>query len=382
MFEQLVEQLQSDDPNQRRQAVSALANSKNPAALKPLAYVYRNDPDPDLRELALKAGRFIRQHADQQGEQQAERASPGGAEQFQAEREITARDREMAKGQLDAATGHFTQGDNARAIDGLGRALTLNPELQEDQFVINLITNIMRMPVADALPILMHPDRRADLIARMGGKKKLKVRQQHGPGAENATWENVLTDIGILWFVSAVALIVGLLLGADMMRDFAEEYAAASPSAQTEDFELLWEASIVAIIVMAMVYALMNVMTVLIQGGAIHLAATYILAGSGTLAYLYRRLLNFNTIVWLIGATIFAVLALTGGFFEALIAFSLLGFGGSLIAIYFMTNIVAEVYGFGWFSGCGAIFLGGVLLYFVSVGSNYVILTILTALFT
>ena len=63
-LEQLIQQLRSPDAAQRRQAIMALANMRDPAALQPLAHIYRNDPDTELRELALKAGRYIRQAAD------------------------------------------------------------------------------------------------------------------------------------------------------------------------------------------------------------------------------------------------------------------------------------------------------------------------------
>src|SRR5688572_21145837 len=52
--------LQSDNPQKRRQAIVALGKSGDPHALKPLADAYKNESDPQLRELALKAGRHLR----------------------------------------------------------------------------------------------------------------------------------------------------------------------------------------------------------------------------------------------------------------------------------------------------------------------------------
>src|SRR5258708_334770 len=60
MFDQYLQQLVSQDAAQRRQAIIALGNSGDAQALAALANVYKTDPDPALRELALKAGRYIK----------------------------------------------------------------------------------------------------------------------------------------------------------------------------------------------------------------------------------------------------------------------------------------------------------------------------------
>src|SRR5437868_258851 len=57
---QMVAQLDSDDPEQRKAAIVALARSADAESLPLLVKIYRNDPDPTLRELALKAGRHIK----------------------------------------------------------------------------------------------------------------------------------------------------------------------------------------------------------------------------------------------------------------------------------------------------------------------------------
>ena len=66
MIDLLIEQLLDPNPAVRKRAIMSLAKTKNLAAVKPLASVVRNDPVPELRELALKAGQYIRQQAAQQ----------------------------------------------------------------------------------------------------------------------------------------------------------------------------------------------------------------------------------------------------------------------------------------------------------------------------
>ena len=61
MIDDLIQQLRDRNPAVRRQAIIALGKSKDIAALRPLADVFRGDADTDLRELARKAGLYIRQ---------------------------------------------------------------------------------------------------------------------------------------------------------------------------------------------------------------------------------------------------------------------------------------------------------------------------------
>src|SRR5689334_11313056 len=60
MIDLYIEQLNSDDPVQRRQAIIELGKSGDERSLRPLANVIKTDPDPVLRELALRAGKHIR----------------------------------------------------------------------------------------------------------------------------------------------------------------------------------------------------------------------------------------------------------------------------------------------------------------------------------
>ena len=172
MIEHTIRQLQSDDPVQRRATIVALGNSRDPDALRPLAAVYRRDPDPALRELALKAGQFIQQI-------NAKEDAVPGAPIPVGEADISPRDRELARGYLNSATDFYMAGDKARAVENLGKALSLDPALINEQFVSNLVMTTTGMAVAQAVPALTHPDRRAELIERMGGKRKLKGGQQH-----------------------------------------------------------------------------------------------------------------------------------------------------------------------------------------------------------
>ncbi len=383
MIEHYVQQLQSRDSVERRAAISALANLRDPAALPALATVYRTDPDPALRELALQAGRYIRQHGTA-GAGPGQASPPPGTDAppyektARPEREITERDRELAKGFLNAATTFHLNGDKARAIDNLGKALSMNPDLRKDSFATNLIMTLTDKSIDEGFALLTHPDRRAALVAAAGGKKKLKAELDR-PGIEKATWDNVAMDFGVYWLVATLSIIAIFVLGMSMLRDLIDTMPASATATST-DLDALYNASVIALVLIGVFYGFSTTISLLIQGGAIHVAATYVLGGDGTLAYLYRRLVPFQTVILLITAGLFVVLALAGSIVSLMFVIGLGSAFGSIAILYWLSKLVGEVYGFGAGSGCGAIVIGSILIAIVSACGNYVILSIVGAL--
>jgi hypothetical protein len=358
MIDQLLHQLQSPDANTRRKAIMALANTKDTAALVPLAHIYRNDPLPELRDLALKAGRYIREHAG---------TAPGAAGTAADKERITDRDIDLAKGYLDAAVSFHTQGDRARAIENLGKALSLNPPLIKQTFVANLTLSLTGRSVDEAAAILTHPDRRADLIQKLGGKRKLKPQVTDSDDPYSTSWMSVLADLGIYWLVTSLATIAIFIFSIEMIQDVFDQYATTTTTAPgatspEEVFDDIAAASFIAMIPMAFGNGVYSMLGVIIQGAGIHVAATYFLAGSGPLAYLYRRLVPFQTVITLGYAATFVVLSVTGSVevFATLLPF--LSIVASVAVIYYMSSLVGKVYNFGAGTGCLAIILGSVLV--------------------
>ncbi len=359
MIEETIRQLQDPDPSVRRVAISALAGSRNPAALRPLAAVYHSDPDPDLRELAFKAGQYIREHG----------MGPGGA--------VTDRDRAMARGYLSSATDFHIGGDRARAIENLGKALSVDPSLQNETFVINLIMNTTGMSVAQAVPVLTHPDRRADLIAQAGGKQKLKRQQEHGAGAHTATWENVFKDFGVYWLAATMSMIAIFIFALAMIQDLFSDMMVGSTS---DNLDVLIGASLIGLLISAFFSGLYQVIALGMQGVFIHVAATTVLGGDGTLVYLFRRYVPFQTFVTIIMAGVLMLLGFMGDIEAMLIVIGLGSTVGALYVTYLLSRLIGEVYNFGAWSGCGAIFLGGIIQAFVTYIGNYAILSLMGAL--
>ncbi|HEX3051399.1 MAG TPA: HEAT repeat domain-containing protein [Aggregatilineaceae bacterium] len=378
MINDLLHQLNSPDPAQRRSAIIALANSRDPSALSSLARIYQTDPDPALREMALKAGRYIQQYAKQQ--QQASGSSytaSAGATSTGADKPpISKRDEELARGYLDAATGHATAGDRIRALENLGKALSLNPTLQKESFVMNLIMNLTGLSVADAMPILTNPDRRAMLIASMGGKQKVKRGESGGSGDE---WGKALLDIGIYWIVTSLILVLVFIVAMDAVREIFETSMRNSPSSNvsSDDLDTFFDAGVIALTIVSIIYSLIYTIGNLIYGAAIHFAAVTFLGGNGTLAGLYHRLFPFWTVLMVVSAAGLVIMGLSGSFETTYTIFVLISLLGTFGVIYYQSALVGKAYNFGSGSGCVAIFLGTVLLVIAQCCLQYVLFSAL-----
>lgn len=378
MLDSLLQQLQHPDPAERKQAIIALANAKDPAALPALQFLYQNDPELELREMALKAGRYIQMAQSKQSAPPPGASAGSGStpppppppQYSSSTEEITQRDIELSRGYLDATTGYFTQGDRGRAIESLGKALALNPKLQREPFAANLIVTLTGRPVSEGVPLLINPQSRADLVTKMGGKPKLKV-QDHGKGADTATWSNVLIDLSLYAIITILATLAVFTVGLDGLQDFYDQYSSLSMvesyGTQEEiDWDVMSDISLALLIPIAIAAGIGSVVGLVLQAAGIHVAATMVLGGNGTLVYLLRRYVPFQTIVALIyglvGVIMFVLLPSQPDMIT-IIAF--LSVPASIALIYFSAALVADVYAFGWGSGCGAILIGGII---VSVG--------------
>lgn len=212
--------LKSDDPAQRRQAIITLGKSGDARAIPYLADAFRTDPDPQLRELAKKAGRYIQQQTAQQEAAAPQAPSPPPSEPspqpepglivpdvplyemedaehltdeereaYEAgwldmsrlkddvtygsgtsiEVEVSQRDREKAKTAYDRAMDLHFKGEMAEAVIELSKSLELNPNLARDRLIGNLAHALTGLDVEDAVKMIQDEERRDMLITRLGG---------------------------------------------------------------------------------------------------------------------------------------------------------------------------------------------------------------------
>ncbi|WP_119067081.1 HEAT repeat domain-containing protein [Aggregatilinea lenta] len=367
MIDDHLQQLNSFDPAVRRAAIIALGQSKDPAVLPALAAVYRTDPDPALREMALNAGRYVRQQGSNSAAGQPDAAGRAAPEPPVDEppaepKNVSARDKERARGYLDTAISQHTAGQRARAIDNLGKALSVDPELAKEPFVSNLIITITGLSTRDAVPMLTNARQRSAFIARAPGEDKSK-RTEKRPDDDD-TWPNVLVDLALYGLVSTLATLVSLVFAMPLIERLLKDMVAANAPGATltfADIEAFTDASLAVLLPTAVGSAVYGVIGVIITGAAIHFAATTFLGGDGTLVGLYHKLVPLSTgfmILWALAFVLFA----SFGDFESLLTYSFLMFPATLVMYYVMSSVIGKVYRFSAFTGCLSIILGTVAL--------------------
>lgn len=158
-LEQIIRELDNRSPDARIAAIKKLAATKDPKALKPLAAIYRSDPDPEVRETARKAGLYIRKYTDGDGgaagavKTAAATASASAAYAGQLRESTPAVEKQKpttispvqekrAKESLEAAMDYFMRGDNDKASKFLRKAFENNPKFRDDPYSIGLASQI------------------------------------------------------------------------------------------------------------------------------------------------------------------------------------------------------------------------------------------------
>ncbi len=384
MLKPYIRQLKSQDAAERRQAIKALARLRNPAAVPILETVANSDPDPALRELAQKAIQFIEANADPNAARSVAApsalpalpeipAAPSAPSPKPERTHISPRDRDNARAYANTAFSYYQANDRARAVEWLGKALSLDPNLQEDSFVEGLVQNVMHMSVTEALPILTHPDRRKAYIAQIGGKQALPT--EHVP--QDATWDNVLIDFGLYGLVVLIGQFAMLYFAMDLYREMILRSPELSNSPGVDALLNMDVRGMALTSLLGSVYA---IVVVVLQGIFVHLAATFILGGKGTLAYLYRKIVPIQTGYLLITGAAMVLLSLLMPPITALSLLNVVNFVIGLAVLYLLVQAIAKVYNFGAWSGCGAIVLGGILFVAVLFCGFYLLVTVLVML--
>ncbi len=398
MIEDYLEQLKSADPVQRRQAIIALGKSGDERALRPLAALIKTDPDPVLRELALRAGKHIRglsaqtslkppaatpppaqpvspfaeQPASpapfveeqpavpvqpppedqpytfafiQSGETALDAAAP---EQPRAPaRKPGKQDKELAKGRLDAAIGLKLQGNNDRALVALADALRLDPDIASETVVINLATGITG---------ISSPKDALQAVTAQAEAAKAASRKKPGGAAGSAAGDTLLEIVILFVVMIAVAFVLVLALSR-AFPTIIQEYARGE-----ELRNPFRDATMAALLVSAVVDGgVTTVITVL--SGVVTYAVGSFLGGVGDVFRVIRAIARVQAVSIVLFTIPYAVFlytlsskpAIPG---EALAIFDLVLGLGTLIA---WVMAVAKAHEVSVMRGCAITLVSGVV---------------------
>jgi len=161
--ERYIQLLQSSDPAKRKGAIIALGKLGDRRALKPLAQVYKTDPDESLRTLAKRAGMYIQKQSEAPAASSPPRSqafvsdagqdAPDWVKQQAAPppKKVSERDRKKAQMLKERAIDAQVRGDQEGVVDALAEAMALNPALEKDNMILGLLAGATGMDGAEAV---------------------------------------------------------------------------------------------------------------------------------------------------------------------------------------------------------------------------------------
>lgn len=313
-----VDQLKSSDPARRREAIIALGKSNSADALAPLADVYRNDPDEALRELALKAGRYLRQQgvaaaapaaaapARNSGAERIEREpseyddipEPKQIVRPQPRKPIREGDISLSRSLTNEALTHNANGDNAKALKALKNAIKVNPDIIDDQFFLGVAGSVTDRDGKAAIAMLLDEGEFASKVKESKQASKQAVIDKHMATARESKWSGVAIEAVIFFLLNAIALVILTLVIAEAGRaqaalspEQAESVRESLGSMQSivTNFESLTTLSFPSLVVIGVVVAVGALISMGIFGILLHLIAM-LFNGKGTLPFLYDKL--------------------------------------------------------------------------------------------
>ncbi|MCC7447406.1 MAG: HEAT repeat domain-containing protein [Anaerolineae bacterium] len=405
MIDTTIQQLSSTDAGKRREAIIALGRAGDPRALPALLNIYKTDPDPALRELALKAGRHIKQvqsaaapaaakvpaapksasapavrqvapPRDLLDEEPVFEALPAAAytppppiappfvEDKPAEpppekpRKIASEnEKRLAQGKLDSAIGFRMQGNTEKALAELTAAVRADPDIAQQAVAINLAAELTGIkPPTDAIESIIQ---QAEAVPVRRNMQNL-VAASSGALSDPAMIGLVL-DVLIL---TVITLLMMLVVAAGV-SNYVDERMTTQPSTSmmplTNPFR---GATVIAIIVGLGVASIFFTLSSLFRNGITYIVGTF-MGGAGELFKFLSATTRFQSIITVPITIAFALAfvapsipALKGGAEPlAVIGLIILVLTG-LISLIGYIIVVARAHEVGFFKGLVIIFVG------------------------
>jgi len=195
------EQLQSEDPRERAEAIKALALSGDQNNLVFLKEIVENDPDPKVQEYAKKAARHLfttasssapqsspvpeeqktqapertPQPANQENRKpdQDKKSSASEARHEKSKSKISQSNRSLAESKVQRALSYHMKGQTQKGLKSFVQALDINPYLAEDTFTRSVAGELTGLNPDTAIRILKDPEKRLELLNPAKAQAKL-----------------------------------------------------------------------------------------------------------------------------------------------------------------------------------------------------------------
>lgn len=209
--DRLLDMLESSNAETRKQAVKRLAQTKNRAALPYLADVYRNDADPEVRDLARKGGVYIQRNAPEESQADSlydpdeddivEEVAPD-AMPLPSEIYVSPAQQEKAAGLVQQALDIHMRGDNDKAAEMIHRALRADPHRMHDSYTISLAATVTGLPGPQAI----------QMLAPTGQELQKRKTAKSGSGGSANRPGGLQAILAYVMLVAAVIVLVGFFL--------------------------------------------------------------------------------------------------------------------------------------------------------------------------
>lgn len=234
MAKQDHKKLRSKDVSERKAAIRAVAKAKDRNALKQLAKMAGDDPDKQIRKLAKQAGIYIRQQLGEiEGDAEPEKDGKKPRKLY-----VDPKDEQKAKQAVDAAMSANINGEKARCIKLLGKAVQLDPNLRVDGFVVSLAEQATGLHGEDAINALEDSEQVVEAERKETMARESATAEEHMAEISKAQWSDVAFDFGLLAVIATLGAIVALFLATQQAQSFYTSYEA-----NMEQYEELYNAS-------------------------------------------------------------------------------------------------------------------------------------------
>ncbi|MFN8528418.1 MAG: HEAT repeat domain-containing protein [Anaerolineae bacterium] len=398
MLDSLIQQLESGDAEKRRQAIIALGRTKDMAALPALAKVYREDADPELRELARKAGVYIRQQNEKSDEaaghapstpsapqkvkldvyqtpsaEDLKQKSPSSIPSRGREYDVSPDKRKRAKEYIEGALGANMRGDNARAMKDLAQGLALDPNLINDSYFASIAASVTGVAGDEAVRMIVDSQQRKQFVDTQVQRVKQDVRDKQLAKAKESNVGGVGFELALNIGINFLfPILLAIVITSVLQNLFAANRAALDESLaqypNMVDLDAINRAlymPLPLLLVIGITSAVGVIFSTLLQSVFIHMVAK-LMGAVGTYLHLLDVLLQFYNRFYpilysLIGAFFILASATIGSPLIACLSIILV-----LFMLYFSfktASKVGEAYNMGAGMGCVAVLVAGILIF-------------------
>jgi hypothetical protein len=412
MDEQTKQLLNSRNPDDRKKAIRIMAQSKDESALPYLAALYKTETDPEIKDLVVQAGRYIRKQLEAT---QSDNVMPNSANMDDMPKpkrervDVSEANEKKAHALLDRAMSFIGAREadaEKQAQDLVRKAYALNPNIRFDPYYKGIVGQAFSMDAEDVL----------DALDRGAGMGDEKAKRKRGDNANHeATWGDALGAYTLYGIVIGAVVVLSMVLAIVFLRAPIESYlqeitalqnrygelgatTAVNTQAVGQIFSALTGAGAVIGIIYGVFTAIVSVVTLFIYHLSLHFVAKWLLGGDGTLPNLIYKTTLFITVVTVIGGILGIVinavtfqqivsLTMTYDSVEALESLpaqlstldtilsvlSLVSFAFSFFILFRMCQLIGEVYQFGTGRGCVTIILNTILWVVFACGLSFLL---------